>query len=178
MKILSAIGGGLAGALALTVLHEISRRIDKDAPRMDLLGMDALAKGLQKTGQPVPEEDKLFNLTLAADLVSNTLYYGLAAAGNKKYMIPKGSLLGLAAGAGAILLPKSIGLNPKHSNKTLKTQLLTTAFYITGGLIASAVAKTLEGKTEKRIKIPVYGDDPHAIDLESDVKKSVMKWVR
>jgi hypothetical protein len=173
MKLLAAIGGGLAGAIALTILHEVTRRVDEDAPRMDLLGMDALSKGLRKTGQDVPDQDSLFNLTLAADIVSNTLYYSLAAAGNKKYVVPKGTLLGLAAGAGAVLLPKSIGLNPKHSNKTLKTQLLTTAFYVAGGFIASAVAKKLEGKVRK--SSPLYGDDPHALDL-SHKRRTLNSW--
>ena len=152
MKVLSAIGGGLAGACALTLLHEITRRIDKDAPRMDLLGREAIAQGLRFAGQNPPDSDKLQKVTLLGDILSNTLYYSLAAAGHKKYVMPKGTVLGLVAGLGALFLPKPMGLNPAHSNRTLKTQVLTTSFYLVGGLVASLVAKKLEKKSEKNEK--------------------------
>lgn len=156
MRILSAIGGGLAGATALNLLHEVTRRIDRDAPRMDLMGMDALSKGLTKAGQPVPEEDNLYKLTLAGDLISNAFYYSLAAAGRKKYVIPKGTALGLLAGLGALFLPQQLGLNPVHSNKTLKTQLLTTTFYLFGGIVASYVAKRIEERLNKQTDTHPY----------------------
>ena len=146
MNVLSAIGGGLAGATSLTILHELTRHLDNDAPRMDLMGMDALSKGLKKAGQQVPDDKSLFGFTLLGDIISNTLYYSLAAAGNKRYVVPKGTALGLAAGLGALFLPKRIGLNPNYSNRTLKTQLLTTGFYMFGGLVASFVAKRIEKK--------------------------------
>lgn len=149
MRVLSAIGGGLAGATTLNILHEFTRRFDKDAPRMDLMGMDALSKGLRKAGQPVPDQDSLYKLTLAGDLISNTFYYSLAAAGKKKYVIPKGTFLGLAAGLGALFLPEQLGLNPVHSNKNIKTQLLTTSFYLIGGLVASFVAKKIENRLSR-----------------------------
>lgn len=41
-----ALLGGLAGVCALTLLHETARRKTKKAPRMDKLGMEALAKGI------------------------------------------------------------------------------------------------------------------------------------
>lgn len=43
MKLSSAIGGGIAGALVLTAIHETVRRLNDSAPRMDLLGMEAMA---------------------------------------------------------------------------------------------------------------------------------------
>lgn len=150
MNVLSAIGGGLAGATSLTILHELTRRIDKDAPRMDLMGMEALSKGLRKTGQDVPEAKNLYRFTLAGDIISNALYYSLAAAGNKKYVVPKGTALGLAAGLGALFLPKQVGLNPANSNRTLKAQLLTTGFYLLGGLVASFVAKRIDRKKQQK----------------------------
>ena len=33
MRLLPALGGGVAGACALTLLHEITRRVVPDAPR-------------------------------------------------------------------------------------------------------------------------------------------------
>ena len=151
MRVLSAIGGGLAGAFTLTLLHEFVRRVDEDAPRMDLLGMSALSKGIEKTGHKVPDTNNLFVLTLLGDIISNTFYYSLASAGNKNYIIPKGTLLGLAGGLGALFLPKQIGLNPRYSNKTIKTQLLTTSFYVAGGVIASVISKAIEKRKDKDV---------------------------
>ena len=50
MKTIAALGGGLAGAAAVTLLHETVRRIVPEAPRMDLLGKQALSKGLNAAG--------------------------------------------------------------------------------------------------------------------------------
>ena len=146
MRVLSAIGGGLAGACSLTLLHELTRRLDKDAPRMDLLGREAIARGLRLSGRNVPDSTSLYGLSLAGELISNTFYYSLAAAGRKKYVVPKGTALGLVAGLAALFLPKQMGLDPSHSNRTLKTQVLTTTFYLAGGLVASFVARKMEKK--------------------------------
>ena len=151
MRVLSAIGGGLAGAFTLTFLNEIIRRIDKDAPRMDLLGMDAVSKGLNKAGQSIPDSNSLFAISLLGDMISNTFYYSLAAAGNKNYVVPKGAILGLAGGLGALVLPAKMGLNPRYSNKTLKTQLLTTGFYLAAGMLASLVSKAIEKKKDEEL---------------------------
>ncbi len=56
MSLLKALGGGLAGALALTAIHETVRRVSPDAPRMDVLGMRAIAKSLRAAGEDVPDD--------------------------------------------------------------------------------------------------------------------------
>ncbi|MGV3509864.1 MAG: hypothetical protein ACO1N7_11290, partial [Sphingobacteriaceae bacterium] len=112
MKLISSIGGGLAGACALTLLHEIVKRIDSEAPRMDLLGMQAVKKGIKKIDQPVPEDKQLYQIAMVSDIISNAIYYSLGVAGKRKYIWPKGALMGLTAGLGAVILPKSMGLNP------------------------------------------------------------------
>jgi hypothetical protein len=149
MKLLSILGGGLAGAVALTILHETLKRVDPDTPRMDLLGMDAATKTLKSVGAKVPDRKELFNWTLAGDIISNTIYYSLAVSGKKKSTWLRGSVLGLAAGIGAVALPKSLGLNDEHSNRTAKTKVMTTALYSIGGLVASATTKYLQNKKEK-----------------------------
>jgi hypothetical protein len=150
MKLLSSLGGGLAGACALTILHEILRRVDPEAPRMDLMGKQAVAKGLDKASEPIPNDQNLYQIALVSDIISNTIYYGLGVAGKKKYIMPKGALLGLTAGLGAIFLPKSLGLNPDYSSRTLKRKALTTGLYLVGGLIASGVAKKLDGMGKRK----------------------------
>lgn len=144
MKFLSAIGGGFAGAVALTALHESLRRLYEKAPRMDLLGMEATGKSLRAMNIDVPDEPKLFKLTMAGDIISNSLYYSLTGIGSKKGWALRGAALGLAAGAAAVYLPAPLGLNEKPANRTVETKLLTIALYLTGGIVASVVAGLLE----------------------------------
>src|SRR5215207_1406053 len=103
MKTIAALGGGLAGAAAVTLIHETIKRIVPQAPRMDLLGMNAISKGLGAAGLKKPNQEKLFTLALAGDLLSNSLYYSMAGIGKEKNAWLRASLLGLAAGIGAVL---------------------------------------------------------------------------
>jgi len=152
MKSLYAIAGGLAGACALTALHQIVKEKNADAPRMDLLGMESLTKMLQKFDADIPNNKKLYYATMAGDVISNALFYSLAGVGKKKVM-QKGAALGLAAGVGAVFLPKPLGLNQQHSNRTPQTQAMAIGYYLGGGLVSSAVMLLLnrvtKSKTEK-----------------------------
>lgn len=147
MKLTSAIGGGIAGAIALTVIHETVRRLNKNAPRMDLLGMEALAETLDNVNAKIPLEDTLFKVTMAGDLVTNSLYYSLAGFGNEQQAMLRGAFLGLAAGIGAVYLPKPLGLNEAPSNRTPQTKWMTVALYLTGGLAAGVAGKLIENRT-------------------------------
>lgn len=149
MKLLSAIAGGVAGATVLTLLHETVRRVNKDAPRMDLLGMEAVSKSLQSVNIAVPEEDDLFKITMAGDMISNSLYYSLAAIGDEKKVILRGALLGLAAGFGAVYLPKPLGLNESTATRTSQTKLMTVGLYLAGGLAAAATSLLIEKNQSK-----------------------------
>ncbi len=75
-----AIAAGAAGAGTTTILHELTRRVAPAAPRVDLLGMQALARLLRAAGTTPPTGDALYNLTLAGDLASNTAYFGAVGA--------------------------------------------------------------------------------------------------
>lgn len=145
-----AFGGGLAGAIALTALHQYIKQKDENAPRMDLLGMEVITKGLKKAHASVPDENDLYYLTMAADVLSNAVYYSAAGIGKKQTWL-KGALLGLAAGAGAVFLPKPMGLNEQHSTRTNETKLLAMAYYLTGGLVAAGSMKLL-GRSWKKNK--------------------------
>lgn len=150
MSLLKALGSGLAGALALTAIHETVRRVSPDAPRMDVLGMRAIAKSLRAAGAKPPDEGTLFNVTLAGDVASNSLYYALVGLGDPKNAVARGTLLGLAAGLGAVLLPGPLGLGTDASARTPATQLMTVAWYTAGGLVAGAAMQTLSGDGDER----------------------------
>lgn len=142
----SSLISGLAGSLALTILHETLRKNVDLAPRLDLMGEEGLAKILSSVGVPVPLEPQLFKLTLGGDIVGNAGYYALVAT-YPKHPIITGAVLGVVAGAGALTLPDKLGLNKEYSNATPKTQFLTVAIYFLGGIIAGAVYNALERKS-------------------------------
>ena len=146
MKLSSAIGGGIAGAITLTLIHETIRRPVTNAPRMDLLGMEAIAKTLDSFDAEVPEEDKLFKITMAGDIISNSLYYSLTGIGKGEQAILRGALLGLAAGVGAVYLPEPLGLNAAPAGRTLQTKIMTFALYTIGGVVTGFIGQLIENK--------------------------------
>ena len=143
MKIGAALGGGLAGALSLTLLHEAVRRVLPSAPRLDVLGMRALAKSLSALEQPVPDRNRLHNMALVGDLLSNTVYYSLVGTGEGAHARRRGVLLGLAAGIGAVVLPGPLGLGRGPSQRTIASHMMTIGWYLAGGLVAGMVAESL-----------------------------------
>jgi len=144
MKVSAGLAGGLAGTLTVASMHEALRRITPNAPRMDILDMDLIRKGLQSIHKEVPEEDQLQRLAVGGELFCDTAYYGLTAIGRKKGIWLRGALLGLIAGVTAVVLPKPLGLPTEPSNKTLGTQLMTVGLYLMGGLVAAAVTQLVD----------------------------------
>jgi len=140
---LKALGSGLVGAFALTLIHETARRFVDDAPRMDVLGMRAIAKTMRavEVEPPVP----LHEAALVGDIVSNSLYYSLVGAGSSRDAIRNGALLGLAAGLGAVFLPEHLGLGRQPTEDSPQTQLMTVAWYTIGGLAAGAAYAAIGG---------------------------------
>lgn len=142
MKVLPSLAAGFAGAIALTALHEAARRLrPHDAPRMDVLGERGLRKILDLADLPQPAEGVAYTATMLGDILSNGLYYTLVGSG--KHSLQRGLLLGVAAGAGGVLLPGPMGLGEAPSNRTPQTQAMTVAWYTVGGLAAGAVAQAL-----------------------------------
>jgi hypothetical protein len=138
---LKALGSGLVGACALTLIHEAARRYFDDAPRMDVVGMRAISKTLRAVDvePPVP----LHEAALVGDLVSNSLYYGLVGLGGSQDALRNGALLGLAAGIGAVYLPEPLGLGRQPAKNSTETSLMTVAWYLFGGLAAGAAYQAL-----------------------------------
>lgn len=143
MKTLQALGCGLVGASVLTLLHETARRVNPDAPRMDLLGMRAIAKAMRAVDQIPPDRKTLHTASLVGDVISNSLYYSLVAVGNSRNAWLRGSLLGVGAGIGGVVLPGPLGLGEKPSGRTLATKAMTVTWYLVGGLAAAAATRTI-----------------------------------
>jgi hypothetical protein len=137
-----ALVTGAAGAATVTLAHEVVRQLVPRAPRMDTLGMKALAKTLRALGVSPPRGRRLRGYTLVADLLSNAMYYApIALSGRQPWL--RGLALGTAAGLGAVLLPPVLGLPRRHRRLTLRTQAIAVGLYALGGLAAVAMASFL-----------------------------------
>lgn len=142
MKLAPSLAAGFAGSLALTLTHQLLHPYIDDAPRMDLMGEEALLKLADKADVTVPA-DKVYGITMAGDLAGNALYYSLACAAGKENAVVTGTALGLAAGIGAVYLPKPLGLTNAYSNRTWATKLMTVGIYLLGGVVAGCAARKL-----------------------------------
>lgn len=150
MNVKSTIGG-FAGACALTLLNQTAKKIDKDAPRMDLLGMNAVARLMKGNDLISQTAGKIFPIAIAGDLVTNSLYFGMADSDDGNKTLIRGTLLGLGAGVGAVVLPKTLGLNEEATSRTLKTKVLTVTWYVIGGLVAAAAINLLQRNSRLRL---------------------------
>ncbi|WP_227978547.1 hypothetical protein [Deinococcus terrestris] len=140
---LVAVAAGAAGAVTVTLLNEGVRRVLPHAPRMDVIGERALSGTLRAAGAEPPRGRDLYRATLAADLLSNALYYGLVALGQPGGHWQRGAALGLAAGVGAVVLPEPLGQGRQPGARAPRTPVLTATWYLAGGLAAAAVAGAL-----------------------------------
>lgn len=131
---------GMAGAATLTAVHQAARMMTDDAPRMDVVGMRALSRGAAAVDAEVPRDNGLYNIALAGDLIFNTAFYALATT------YARGAALGLLAGAGALVLPRKLGLGDPPRSELLSNQVMTVAWYVLGGLAAAATARCLAEK--------------------------------
>ncbi len=137
-KLAIGVASGLAGALAVTAAHELLRSRTSRSPRMDVLGMRALAKLGDATFGRHPKGKQLRRDALVGDLVANTAWVGLVGAGGKP--LPRGVGLGLLAGVGAVVLPPLLGLGRAPRGRSALVKGETVALYLAGGLVAAGAA--------------------------------------
>lgn len=136
---------GIAGACALTLLHEAARRRVPDAPRVHRLGMRAITKVLHFLGKEEPGQKQLFLWALVGDLISNSVFYSAVGKGDSSRVWQRGAMLGISAGLGTVALPEPLGLGKEPSNRTTATQVMTVLWYLMGGLVAAGVSRVLTG---------------------------------
>ena len=141
MRFSNALLAGAAGSVALTAVHQAAVALVDRAPRMDVLGMRAIAR-LARAANAKPPAN-LYAVTLAGDLAGNALYYSLVGAGRPGGEWARGAALGLAAGVGGVVLPPVLGLGDAPSGRTAATAAMTVAWYTLGGLVAAGVARRL-----------------------------------
>lgn len=105
---------------------------------MDVVGMRALARGSEALDTGAPHTHKgLYRAALAGDLICNSAYYSLAST------YTRGTVMGLLAGVGALMLPQRMGLGTPPRSDLLSNQVMTVAWYLIGGLVAAGTARWL-----------------------------------
>ena len=132
----STLSAGLAGACAVTAINELVRRRLSDAPRLDILGRRALSR---LSGGQLDDGPQNQSIALAGALITDSAYYGTAAAASERGGPAVLVAAGLLAGLGAVLLAGPLGLGEAPTNLTRRTQVLTVAWYTAGALCTWAV---------------------------------------
>lgn len=124
---------GLGGAIALNLLHEIIRKNFKNVPEINKVGEEALNKGLEKVDMKISNQNQLYAATLAADVLSNGIYY--AATATAEFNIASG----VAAGVGSVFLPKKMGLDDSPIAETNQKKLMTVGYYLFGAVVTKII---------------------------------------
>ncbi|MGV3685382.1 MAG: hypothetical protein ACO1NS_07140 [Daejeonella sp.] len=137
---------GFAGAAALNILHETLRKLDPDAPRLDLVGKEALKKSAAAMDVAPPTGDRLYGITLAGDVLTNASYFAAIGMGGKKFMLLRAIGAGVSAGIAAVKAPKPMGLNDQHVANTDKRQMMTIGYYVFGSLVTAGVLALMTKK--------------------------------
>jgi hypothetical protein len=144
MSFSAAAVSGLVGAAVVTGINESARRLmPEKAPRMEILGMRALAKGLDAVDQEIPPRRELIKIALAGDVLGNTAYYSLVGLARPESAVATGAALGLAAGIGGVLLPEPLGLGSAPSGRSPETMAMTVAWYTVAGVAAGLAYRFL-----------------------------------
>jgi hypothetical protein len=149
MKAWNALLSGAAGAVALTAMHECTRKTMPDPPRADLLGMRSIARISRLAGVEPPRH--LRRAAFAGDLLANTAYYATVGYARPQHAIAAGAAAGILAGVGILALPGPLHLGSSAVNRTHHTQLMAAGMYLAAGLIAGATAAALAGRAANSV---------------------------
>jgi hypothetical protein len=142
MTLPQRLGAGLVGTAALTLAHEVAHRVAPESPRLDVLGMRAIARGLRAAGdENLPRGRSLPLLAYAADLALNSAFYGWAV-GRRPGAWLRGALAGLGAGLSAALIGPHFGLN-RTTGYHWGRRASMVALYAFGGLAAGAATSVI-----------------------------------
>jgi hypothetical protein len=144
---LAALGSGVAGALALNLLHEGARKGGvPHAPQVQKLGERGVARLVRLLGGRPPRGKRLYRWALAGDLLSNGLFYALVGVAGARRAWWTGGTLGALAGAGAVALPPKLLLGWGPTRRTRPTQAMTVLWYLAGGLAAAGTYRRLAAR--------------------------------
>lgn len=131
---------GFIGAATLTLVHQSFRLFIKNSPKVDLLGVRIIKDVIKKVGLKAPKTNTLYTLSLAGDILFNSLYYSFTAGKNS---LAKGISLGSAAGFGVTSIPQLLNYGKDLNAKNFEQKALAFVVYLSGGLASSLSYKLL-----------------------------------
>ncbi|MET3535956.1 hypothetical protein [Chryseobacterium limigenitum] len=124
---------GLGGAIALNLVHEIIRKNFDNVPEVNKVGEEALNKTLETIDLKITDQDQLYGVTLAGDVLSNGIYYATTATSG--FNIASG----LAAGLGTVMLPQKMGLDDSPVAETNQKKIMTVGYYLFGAIVTKLI---------------------------------------
>ncbi len=142
---LTRVAAGLAGAIAVTAVHESARQVVPHAPRIDEIGSRANDRLADLLGVSGPGPALRYALAIASDLSSNGLLYALVPGRTRAATVRRGVVVGLICGGSALLLPGPLGLGKQPGQRTPWTQVMTVLLYLIGGAAAATVGVEADG---------------------------------
>jgi hypothetical protein len=110
---------------------------------MDLVGMRAVRRMAPRFREPRVSSRTLHRVTLAGDLVCNSIYYAAIPGRTAAATWTRAAALGVAAGLGALLLPEPMGLGPPPHSDRRSNQMMTLAWYAAGAAATAAAATAM-----------------------------------
>lgn len=130
-----AFGSGLVGAVTVAALHEVSRHLLRDAPRLDIMGEKLVESAFRRFGRRPPESTRALSWALG-NVGTDTVLFALVGAGDVKRPVVRGALLGALAGVSAVVLPSLLGVGSRETAKNLQRMAMTVGMYVTAGVAA------------------------------------------
>lgn len=151
---LKALVAGAAGALAVNLVHEMTRyaaggnpSTDR-APRLDRLGQHGVVLAANSLGLIPPRQGlPRYATAMAGDLAINAGLYALTAGLTKSPLIG-GTVAAVAAGVAGLLSPKLIGLE-KYTGTTATAKAMTFADYAIGGVVTGLALAMLTRRSNR-----------------------------
>lgn len=146
MNFIKSIIAGFAGAAALNILHESMRKLDSEAPRMDLVGEQIVKKSAKALDIKAPTGNKLYGVALAGDVLTNASYFAAIGMGGRKFILLRAIGAGISAGIAAVKAPKPMGLKEEYVANTEKREIMTIAYYVFGAVVTAGVLSMMAKK--------------------------------
>lgn len=137
------LGTGLVGTVTVAGLHQVSRQLLKDAPRIDELGERVIVQTFRRIGHEPPKYTHALSWILG-NLGVDTLIYALVGAGRPKRPVVRGLWVGLAAGAATLVLPWFAGVTDREVARTTRMVLSTLGIYLAAGVAAGAAQQLVQ----------------------------------
>lgn len=138
-----AFGSGLVGAVTVAALHEVSRHLLRDAPRLDVMGEKLIESAFRRFWRRPPESTRALSWALG-NVGTDTVLFALVGTGNVKRPVVRGAVIGAIAGLSTLVLPSLLGVGAWETAKNARRMALTVGMYVTAG-VAAGLARRLRG---------------------------------